>query len=151
MLHSFPSISSLPPANYLTIQLINQSTVFRKRDGDGATRTAIVGRRHRPPHELNEFFHQGQADAGSAGGAGEGVFHAVKIIKNFFQSMAGDSGPGISYHYLHLAVFLANSNPYRPFGGALTEFHAVFDQIDQYLYHYLVVIFKRSNRTGRHI
>ena len=69
MLHSFPSISSLPPANYLTIQLINRSTVFRKRDGDGATRTVIVGSRHRSPHELNEFFHQGQADAGVAGGA----------------------------------------------------------------------------------
>ena len=130
MLHSFPSISSLPPANYLTIQLINQSTVFRKRDGDGAPRTVIVGRCNRSPHELNEFFHQGQADAGSAGGAGEGVFHAVKIIKNFFQGLTGNTRSRIGHHDFDVAAFQSGPDMDVTVNRIFAEFQAVFNQVD---------------------
>ena len=99
-----------PPFNY---QLFNYSTnqllLGRQRNGNGATRSVVVGCRHRSPHELNEFFHQGQADAGSAGGAGERIFHPVKIIKDFLQGLPGNTRSRIGHHDLDVAALLTGS------------------------------------------
>ena len=60
--------------SYFICQILsNQLHLDRQREGDGTTRAAIVSRCYRSAHELNEFFHQSQADAGSAGGAGKEI------------------------------------------------------------------------------
>ena len=114
----------------MTTGITNQLFACRKRDGDGATRTAIVGRCHRSPHEFNEFFHQSQADAGSAGGAGEGIFHAVKIIKDFLQGLTGNPRSRIGHHDFDMAAFQPGSDMDVMFRCTFAEFHAVFNQVD---------------------
>ena len=56
----------------------------RQANDDGTPGTVVVRCSYGAAHQVDEFFYQGQTDAGAAGGAGKGVVHPVKIMEDFF-------------------------------------------------------------------
>ena len=61
-----------------------RSALDWQSNGDGAPGTVVVRRSYGAAHQVDKFFYQGQPDAGSAGGAGKGVVHSIKVVEDFF-------------------------------------------------------------------
>lgn len=130
---------------FVTQTKIFNSRLLRQDDGDGAAGAFVVGGGHGTTHQVDEFFYQCQTDSGTARGAGQRIFNPVKVVKYLFQITAGNTGPGVGYHDSDTIRITEGPDVDLAFGSTFAEFHAVFNQVDQYLDHHFPVIFKRPD------
>ena len=121
---------------FASYQLINYSTnqrypsLPRQGDRDGTAGAFIVGSGNASAHQQDKFFHQCQTNAGAAGGSGKRVFDPIKVVKYFFQILAGNAGPGIGHNDLHTVLIPAGPDADFASGSGMAEFHTVFNQVD---------------------
>ena len=117
----------------------------RHAEDDRASGSVIVNGLHMSSHGSDKTFYQGQADTGSACGAGKIIVDAVEVLEYFFKRVPGDARPSVSETDAHTAAFACTAQQQFFHRGLRPELEAVFDQVDENLNHGFTVIIARRH------